>query len=113
MGRGKVVVSLIFLLLVSTWKSPTEVLLTDSYPIQETVSDDVDGSDNYTIVYQLDIPDEAQYNNGQIPYSIDSSSSIDFTFDRVAYYLELEKPNQPRTWVFVSFPSITTNADEL
>ncbi|CAI8274758.1 MAG: Alpha-agarase [Euryarchaeota archaeon UBA443] len=113
MGRGKVVVSLIFLLLVSTWKSPTEVLLTDSYPIQETVSDDVDGSDNYTVVYQLDIPDEAQYNNGQIPYSIDSSSSIDFTFDRVAYYLELEKPNQPRTWVFVSFPSITTNADEL
>ena len=80
---------------------------------QQSVSDDVNGAEDYTIVYQLDIPDDAEYNNQQIPYSVDASSSIDFNFDRVAYYLELEKPNEDRTWVFVSFPSLTTHADKL
>ena len=81
--------------------------------LQQSVSDDVNGAEDYTIVYQLDIPDDAEYNNQPIPYSVDSSSSIDFDFDRVAYYLELEKPNEDRTWVFVSFPSLTTHADKL
>lgn len=102
-----------FLFLVSSWTPAVEDALQDLPPIQETFSNDVNGSDDYTVVYQLDIPDEAQYNNDPVPYSVDSSSSIDFTFDRVAYYLELEKPNEGRTWVFVSFPSMTMHADEL
>ena len=102
-----------FLFLVSSWTPAVEDALQDLPHIQETFSNDVNGSDDYTVVYQLDIPDEAQYNNDPVPYSVDSSSSIDFTFDRVAYYLELEKPNEGRTWVFVSFPSITTHADEV
>ena len=102
-----------FLFLVSSWTPAVEEALQDLPDIQETFSNDVNGSDDYTVVYQLDIPDEAQYNNDPVPYSVDSSSSIDFTFDRVAYYLELEKPNEGRTWVFVSFPSITMHADEL
>lgn len=102
-----------FLFLVSSWTPAVEDSLQDLPHIQETFSNDVNGSDDYTAVYQLDIPDEAQYNNDPVPYSVDSSSSIDFTFDRVAYYLELEKPNEARTWVFVSFPSMTMHADEL
>ena len=102
-----------FLFLVSSWTPAVEDSLQDLPHIQETFSNDVNGSDDYTVVYQLDIPDEAQYNNDPVPYSVDSSSSIDFTFDRVAYYLELEKPNEARTWVFVSFPSMTMDADEL
>ncbi|MDB2333530.1 hypothetical protein N9V30_01095 [Candidatus Poseidoniales archaeon] len=99
--------------MVSSWTPAVEDFLQDLPHIQETFSNDVNGSDDYTAVYQLDIPDEAQYNNDPVPYSVDSSSSIDFTFDRVAYYLELEKPNEARTWVFVSFPSMTMHADEL
>ena len=113
MGRRGWIVSLIFLFLVSSWTSAVEDVLQNQPTVQGTLSNDVNGSDDYTVVYQLDIPDAAEYNNGQVPYSIDSSSNIDFTFDRVAYYLELEKPNEARTWVFVSFPSITTSADEL
>ncbi|MDA8623220.1 hypothetical protein N9L38_03010 [Candidatus Poseidoniales archaeon] len=113
MGRRGLIVSLMFLFLVSSWTPAVEDSLQDLPHIQETFSNDVNGSDDYTAVYQLDIPDEAQYNNDPVPYSVDSSSSIDFTFDRVAYYLELEKPNEARTWVFVSFPSITMHADEL
>jgi hypothetical protein len=113
MGRRGWIVSLIFLFLVSSWTSAVEDTLQNRPHIQETLSNDVNGSDDYTVVYQLDIPNEAQYNDNPIPYSIDSSSTIDFDFDRVAYYLELEKPNEGRTWVFVSFPSITTRTDEL
>ena len=113
MGRRGVLVSLVLLLAISSWNSSIGELLSEPHIVQPTLSEDVTGFDEYTVVYQLDIPDESQYNNGPIPYSVDSSSSIDFSFDRVAYYLELEMPNQPRTWVFVSFPSITTQADEL
>ena len=113
MGRRGWIVSLIFLFLASSWTSAVEDVLQNQPTVQGTFSNDVNGSDDYTVVYQLDIPDAAEYNNGQVPYSIDSSSNIDFTFDRVAYYLELEKPNEARTWVFVSFPSITTSVDEL
>ena len=113
MGRKGMLVSLILVLVISSWNSSMQELLSEPPFVQGTLSEDVTGFDEYTVVYQLDIPDEAQYNNGPIPYSIDSSSSIDFSFDRVAYYLELEGANQPRTWVFVSFPSITTEADEL
>ena len=113
MGRRGLIVSLILILLISSWAPVAEDVLQEFPLIQETVSGDVNGADAYTIVYELDVPDQAQYNTAQIQYSTDSSSSIDFTFDRVAYYLELEKPNEARTWVFVSFPSLTTNADEL
>ena len=50
-------------------------LLSEPPFVQGTLSDDVTGFDEYTVVYQLEIPDEAQYNNGPIPYSVDSSSS--------------------------------------
>ena len=113
MGRRSWIVSLIFLFLVASWTPAVENALQDPSYVQETLSNDVNGSDDYTVVYQLDIPDEAEYNNDPIPYSIDSSSTIDFDFDRIAYYLELEKPNEGRTWVFVSFPSITTRTDEV
>ena len=113
MSRRGFIVSLILILLISTWTPMADEVLHDLPVLQQSVSDDVNGAEDYTIVYQLDIPDDAEYNNQPIPYSVDASSSIDFDFDRVAYYLELEKPNEDRTWVFVSFPSLTTHADKL
>jgi hypothetical protein len=73
-----------FLFLISSWTPAVEDVLQNQPSIQGTLSNDVNGSDDYTVVYQLDIPDGAQYNNDPVPYSIDSSSTIDFTFDRVA-----------------------------
>ena len=81
--------------------------------IRETVGNDVPESSNYTTIYQLNIPDDGQFNNDNIPYSIDVAADIDFTFDRVAYHLELKKPNENRIWVFVSFPSISVHATHL
>ncbi len=81
--------------------------------IRETVGNDVSESANYTTVFQLNIPDDGKFNDDSIAYSIDDSATIDFTFDRVAYHLELQKPNEDRIWVFVSFPSLSTDASEL
>ena len=60
-------------------------VLHDLPVLQQSVSDDVNGAEDYTIVYQLDIPDDAEYNNQQIPYSVDASSSIDFNFDIIVF----------------------------
>ena len=81
--------------------------------IRESVGADVDDSSNYTTVFQLNIPDDGKYNSEEIYYSIDDSATIDFSFDRVAYHLELQKPSEERVWVFVSFPALTMHADEL
>ena len=84
MGRRGWIVSLIFLFLVSSWTSAVEDTLQNRPHIQETLSNDVNGSDDYTVVYQLDIPNEAQYNDNPIPYSIDSSSTIDLILSAIA-----------------------------
>ena len=81
--------------------------------IHSAVGNDVPESANYTTVYQLNIPADGKFNDDPIPYSVDDSANIDFTFDRVAYHLELKKSNEERIWVFVSFPSLTMHADEL
>ncbi|MDE0707793.1 MAG: hypothetical protein OSB33_02475 [Candidatus Poseidoniales archaeon] len=105
---------LTFLLLAVPWAGLGDVELTPhNMTIRESVGNDVSESANYTIVYQLNIPDDGKFNDDSIPYSIDDSATIDFTFDRVAYHLELQKPGEDRIWVFVSFPSLTMHADEI
>jgi hypothetical protein len=81
--------------------------------IHSTVANDVPVSSNYTTVFQLNIPADGKFNEQTISYSVDDSANIDFTFDRVAYHLELQKPNEDRIWVFVSIPSLTMDASEL
>jgi hypothetical protein len=113
--RARTVTLLLTLMLVVVpWtglqESPT---IPHDMTIRESVANDVPESSNYTTVYQLNIPADGKFNNEAIPYSIDDSTTINFSFDRVAYYLELQKPEEERIWVFVSFPSLTMHADEL
>ena len=50
------------------------------------ICDLVPEASDYTLVYALPIPANADYNNGFPPYSIDNTASIEF-FDRIAYCL--------------------------
>jgi hypothetical protein len=77
------------------------------------VTNDVDEAENYTLVYQLDIPDIVNHNNDAMDYAIDNSSQINFSFDRVAYHLELQKNGEDRFYVYVSFPTLTTSVTEI
>ncbi|MCB0188582.1 MAG: cadherin-like domain-containing protein, partial [Caldilineaceae bacterium] len=61
----------------------------------------------YALVYQLDIPVDANYSAAQPAYTVDRSGQIG-AFDRVAYYLELDNGTQ-RQWVYVSMDAFTNN----
>ena len=114
MRAHKAAILLTFLLLAVPWAGLGNVQPPPhDMSIRESVGNDVSESVNYTTVYQLNIPDDGKFNSNQIPYSIDDSSTIDFTFDRVAYHLELQQPGAERIWVFVSIPSLTIHADEI
>jgi hypothetical protein len=54
---------------------------------------------NYWLVYQKDLPNSATYNSAGVNYNVDLSGSVATgSFDRVAYYLQLDS-----NWVEVSF----------
>ena len=90
------------------------VLILFAMPISASpVDDDVPHGSDYTLVYELELPDGAAFNGATIPYAEDHSAEIDFSFDRVAYHLELQREGEARVWVFVSFPALTLDAAEL
>jgi len=67
----------------------------------------------YTLVYSLDFPNVATYKTAAPAYTIDNHLTIG-TFDRVAYYLELQTANGPLQYAWVSMDaSFTQNAGQL
>ncbi len=67
----------------------------------------------YELVYTLPIPDSANYNAGAVPYSVDNSSSVTQPFDRVAYYLELQKPSGQLGYAYVSMDAFTADLSKI
>ena len=62
---------------------------------------DVAEADAYTLVFALPIPEDANYEDGLPPYTVDESASIG-SFDRIAYCLQLDDQ-----WVWVSMDAFT------
>ncbi|MEE2786057.1 MAG: MopE-related protein [Myxococcota bacterium] len=58
--------------------------------------------ENYELIYDLDIPVTGNFANRAIPYTVDRSAEFGQTFDRVAYYMELKKPDEDLQFMFVS-----------
>jgi hypothetical protein len=66
----------------------------------------------YAPVYSLDLATTPNYSTG-VPYSIDNSATVG-GFDRVAYYLELQKNGETDLqYVWVSMDAFTNRADKL
>ncbi len=61
----------------------------------------------YRTVYRIDIPESPAYNDAPIEYAVNESAEITGLFDRVAYCLELQKPNEAPQFVFVSMDAFT------
>ena len=76
------------------------------------VLEDAPESADYSLVYELNIPDTAAYNYNGVSYNQDKSETIDFSFDRVAYHLELQEPGGERIFVYVSLPTPFLTADQ-
>jgi hypothetical protein len=75
--------------------------------------DDVPEAGEYTLVYRLDIPDAAAFNTDGVPYAVDDHAGFTGTFDRVAYYLELQRPGEPLRFAWVSMAAFTADAGRI
>ena len=65
----------------------------------------------YAPVYSLDLATTPNYSTG-VPYSFDNSALVG-GFDRVAYYLELQKSGEDLQYAWVSMDAFTNRADKL
>jgi fibronectin-binding autotransporter adhesin len=67
---------------------------------------------NYTLAYELQIPTAAAFRNATpVPYSVNNTASVG-SFDRIAYYMELDTGTGSR-WVYASMNAFTTNASQI
>ena len=67
---------------------------------------------NYGILYQLDIPNIANFNTTGVPYSINNSAVVMANPARVAYYLELTN-GVTTTYVWTSMANFATTLTQL
>ena len=65
-------------------------------------------SETYELVYDLPIPTGAAYNSQHVPYMIDRSGIIPYSFGRIAYYLELDNE-----WVYASMDAFTQDPGQI
>ena len=68
---------------------------------------------NYTSVYVLDIPDDPNYNDKPVEYTVDRRTEVTEPFDRVAYCLELQKKDEDLQYVFVSMDAFTNDTGRI
>jgi lysophospholipase L1-like esterase len=69
-------------------------------------------SNCYTLVYSLDIPNDPNYGNNSVPYNLDYRNRVG-SFDRVAYYMELQTPGGDIQYAWASMDAFTTSLDEI
>lgn len=69
-------------------------------------------SDCYTLLYSLDIPTAPNYQNVSPPYAIDRHNLVG-SYDRVAYYLELQSPGGDLQYVWASMDSFSSEPGKL
>lgn len=105
-GTGRSVLSGISVVLLAivvgrAWleRRPSEAFAGTGY--EGGCARDVAEADGYTLVYELPIPEDANYEDGFPPYAVDRSASIG-SFDRIAYCLQLDDQ-----WVWVSMGAFT------
>ncbi len=75
-------------------------------PASADATDDVAEASDYRLLYQLDLPDVAAFNQSGITYTVDTSADAG-TFDRVAWYVELARTDGPRQWIWVSVDAMS------
>ena len=61
----------------------------------------------YVPVFTLEIPDAANFSKTPVEYALDHRTDITEPFDRVAYYLELQRKGEEVRYVYVSMDAFT------
>lgn len=81
-------------------------------PLPRGYALNVPESSNYTLVQMIDMPVNSAYGGVAPPYAVDNRAYIS-GFDRIAYYLELEKPDGTFDFVWVSMDAFTNNVNQI
>ena len=69
-------------------------------------------ADGYTVIYQIDIPADADYSNALPGYLTDESENY-HRFDKIAYYLELTDKDGSQKYVFASMKKFTDDLKKI
>ena len=83
--------------------------LEDRRVLATGVFNNVPEASGYSLIYELDIPANADFDAVAPVYAVDNSAAFMQTFDRVAYYLELNSATFGSQWVYASMNAFTTN----
>jgi sialate O-acetylesterase len=67
----------------------------------------------FQAVYRLEVPEACNYSDKPVQYALDNSAEVTVPLSRVAYCLELQKPNGPLQYVFVSMDAFSHEAGKL
>lgn len=78
----------------------------------ESVFQNVAEAQDYTLVYELSIPTNADYRTSAPIYAENHSTTVG-NFDRVAYYLELVDSAGTSQWIYTSMQAFTTNPAQI
>lgn len=70
-------------------------------------------ADGFRMIYQIDIPSDANYSQTAPEYSLNNSSKDTASFSQIAYYLELEKTDGTQQSVFVSMDRFTDDLKKI
>ncbi|MBN2450416.1 MAG: 9-O-acetylesterase [Lentisphaeria bacterium] len=72
-------------------------------PVIDYLQRHVPEASGYTLVYDLDLASLG----ATVTYAVDRRAEVRPPFDRVAYFLELRKPDERTQWVYVSMKAFT------
>ena len=78
-------------------------------PVRDLLKLRIPEAKDYQLVYELDLAKAAK----QIVYDVDSRSQVTGPFDRIAYFLELQKPLEPVQYVYVSMDAFTADLGKI
>jgi len=69
-------------------------------------------AEGYQLVYTLEVPITSSFNSNPDFYLV-NQSNLSATYDRIAYYMELQKPGSPVQYVWTSMDSFTSDPNKI
>lgn len=109
MHRALLAGLMVLLLGVSTLPAPAlDSVLESQSSVAWAPADDATEAAGYVSLFEYAIGNGSALHSTGLTYDVNETANTTFTFDRVGYHLELQRPNESRVWVWVSFPTLTT-----
>jgi len=88
---------------------PVGTFRSGTMPKRDLLSREVSESKNYQLVYDLDLAKLGP----EITYDVDNRGKISHPFDRIAYFLELQRPDGSTQYVYTSMDAFTEDLGKI